>query len=218
MDKGLAMTSFWSMNRDAQLESNSGIPRQYAFTNIFKNFGTGDRPVVNKAPELNGVVDITLTVGDVFEPMAGVKAYDAEDGDLTHLVEVTGQVDTGVEGIYRLTYSVTDSEGLATTKTRKVTVEAAPVIDPTNTYDPTKIYNTGDQVIYNGKEYTAKWWTQGDIPGQADVWQGEIILNPDGSQDYVSGATYVEGDIVTYNGKTYKAKWWTQATPGTDDA
>ncbi|WP_418304220.1 carbohydrate-binding protein [Paenibacillus bovis] len=33
------------------------------------------------------------------------------------------------------------------------------------------IYVGGDTVSYNGKTYKAKWWTTGETPGQAEVWQ-----------------------------------------------
>ena len=33
------------------------------------------------------------------------------------------------------------------------------------------IYNGGDQVTHQGNKYEAKWWTQGDEPGVADVWK-----------------------------------------------
>nr|WP_274517933.1 carbohydrate-binding protein [Paenibacillus sp. A9] len=29
----------------------------------------------------------------------------------------------------------------------------------------------GDTVSYNGKTYKARWWTTGETPGQAEVWQ-----------------------------------------------
>ncbi len=32
-------------------------------------------------------------------------------------------------------------------------------------------YNSGDQVTHQGTQYEAKWWTQGDEPGSADVWK-----------------------------------------------
>ncbi|KAF9400064.1 hypothetical protein BGX21_005043, partial [Mortierella sp. AD011] len=31
-------------------------------------------------------------------------------------------------------------------------------------------YSGGAKVTYNGYEYTAQWWTQGDTPGSASVW------------------------------------------------
>lgn len=38
----------------------------------------------------------------------------------------------------------------------------------------TAIYVGGNRVTYNGRVWTAKWWTQGDIPGgSADVWRDD---------------------------------------------
>ncbi|WP_442902189.1 glycosyl hydrolase family 18 protein [Francisella sp. 19X1-34] len=67
------------------------------------------------------------------------------------------------------------------------------------------VYTKGDQVSYNGKTYTAKWWTQGDKPSNGGPWD----------TPYVAGAVwnvdeeYSGGQTVTLNGSTYKAKWWT---------
>lgn len=72
--------------------------------------------------------DKTITVGDTFDPKAGVTAKDAEDGDLTDKIEVAkNTVDTKKAGKYEVTYKVTDSDGATRTKTIKVTVkEKAP--------------------------------------------------------------------------------------------
>jgi chitinase len=32
------------------------------------------------------------------------------------------------------------------------------------------VYVGGNEVSYNGHRYRAKWWTQGETPGRADVW------------------------------------------------
>jgi hypothetical protein len=37
-------------------------------------------------------------------------------------------------------------------------------------WSATTVYWGNDKVSYQGFEYTAKWWTKGDTPGQADVW------------------------------------------------
>lgn len=81
-------------------------------------------------------------------------------------------------------------------------------------WDSAKVYLGGDMVSYNGREYKAKWWTQGETPGESDVW--EFVPASDGSYPaWNSGKAYVGGDIVTYNGQLYKAKWWTQGeVPG----
>ncbi|MBC1246960.1 immunoglobulin-like domain-containing protein [Listeria booriae] len=75
--------------------------------------------------------DTSVKKGGSFDPMAGVTASDAEDGNLTSSISVTANdVDTSVEGTYHVTYSVTDSDGNTTTKTITVTVSSnnAPVI------------------------------------------------------------------------------------------
>lgn len=42
-------------------------------------------------------------------------------------------------------------------------------------WDKSTVYNGGDEVAYNGKVYRAKWWTQGEEPGSADVWEDMLI-------------------------------------------
>ncbi|MFM2599106.1 chitinase [Vibrio fortis] len=40
-----------------------------------------------------------------------------------------------------------------------------------NGWDANKVYNTGDQVTFNGATYEAKWWTQGDEPSAGGPWK-----------------------------------------------
>jgi len=37
-------------------------------------------------------------------------------------------------------------------------------------WDSSKVYNGGYRASYKGHTWTAKWWTQGETPGAADVW------------------------------------------------
>jgi len=76
----------------------------------------------NEKPVINGAENITIKVGDSFDPKSGVIATDKEDGDITSKIVITGSVDTSKAGEYVLTYSITDSFGNNTTMTRKVTV------------------------------------------------------------------------------------------------
>lgn len=39
------------------------------------------------------------------------------------------------------------------------------------TWNKDKVYVGGDEVLYNGIKYRAKWWTQGDTPGTNEVWE-----------------------------------------------
>lgn len=72
--------------------------------------------VINNAPEINAK-DVTLTIGDKFDPMDGVTAMDNEDGDITKDIKVIeNNVDTEKAGDYKVIYKVTDSEGASKTK------------------------------------------------------------------------------------------------------
>lgn len=80
-------------------------------------------------------------------------------------------------------------------------------------WDSTKVYLSGDLVSYNGQDYRAQWWTQGETPGVAEVWK--LVTESGTYPDWNSSTAYVGGDMVTHNGNIYKAQWWTQGeVPG----
>ncbi|MGF1687075.1 DUF5011 domain-containing protein [Photobacterium japonica] len=124
--------------------------------------------VYSLKPVFEGVQDITIKMGESFDPMAGVKAIDAEDGDLTEAVMQSGSVNTAVAGVYTLTYSVTDSANQTVKITRKVTVSDGSVC--ANAWDKATVYNSGDSVNHAGKSWRAEWWTRGDEPGTTGEW------------------------------------------------
>ena len=39
------------------------------------------------------------------------------------------------------------------------------------TWDASKQYVGGSEVLYNGVKYRAKWWTQNEVPGETAVWE-----------------------------------------------
>ncbi|WP_018933926.1 lytic polysaccharide monooxygenase [Gracilibacillus lacisalsi] len=88
-------------------------------------------------------------------------------------------------------------------------------------WDPNAVYLNGDRVSYNGNVYQAKWWTQGDTPGESDVWElvnGDAPETPEQPEapEWSSTTAYNGGDRVTYQGVLYEALWWTQGeTPDT---
>ncbi|KAF9970157.1 Chitinase 1 [Actinomortierella ambigua] len=91
-------------------------------------------------------------------------------------------------------------------------------------------YSGGAVVSYNGRKYTAKWWTQGDVPSSSgSPWtdngpcSGSNTGNPgtpggcNGVTAWNSATAYTTGSKVTYGGYEYTAQWWTQGeTPGTN--
>ncbi|WP_159521965.1 immunoglobulin-like domain-containing protein, partial [Erysipelothrix urinaevulpis] len=67
---------------------------------------------------------VILNVNDSFDHLENVTASDIEDGDLTDKIEVDGldTLDLSKEGIYELTYNVTDSDNNTTSRKRQVFV------------------------------------------------------------------------------------------------
>ncbi|EOH99453.1 hypothetical protein UAW_00605 [Enterococcus haemoperoxidus ATCC BAA-382] len=75
------------------------------------------------------------------------------------------------------------------------------------TWVQSKTYVAGEKVFFNGIEYKAKWWSQGNTPGTSDVWQK---ITAGSVEEWREKLTYSGGDIVAFNGAQYKAKWWTR--------
>ncbi|WP_372441046.1 glycoside hydrolase family 19 protein [Actinacidiphila acididurans] len=94
-------------------------------------------------------------------------------------------------------------------------------------WNSSSVYTGGMTASYNSHNWSAKWWTQGETPGAADVWadQGACTGGTGGSGGttggsgcsypaWVAGHSYVTGDIVKYtNGLFYIA---THDNPGYD--
>ncbi|MGF1778227.1 glycosyl hydrolase family 18 protein [Vibrio nomapromontoriensis] len=76
-----------------------------------------------------------------------------------------------VDTNYQFTLSVSDGS-LTSTATHivKVIADNSGGIACSNTWDAGAVYNGGDKVVYNGQNYQAKWWTQGDDPEKSGEW------------------------------------------------
>ncbi len=89
---------------------------------------------------IHGADNITIKVGDTFNPLNGVTATDTEDGTISN-IEVIGKVNTSEVGEYTLTYKVTDTDnnittvenGVTATDTEDGTISNIEVIGKVNT-------------------------------------------------------------------------------------
>ncbi|MEF9952755.1 immunoglobulin-like domain-containing protein [Clostridium sp.] len=91
-----------------------------------------EKPAIPNTPPSITANNITLTLGDKFDPIANVSAHDAEDGDITDKIQVvSSNVNTSIAGTYEVKYSVVDSKGLETTLTIIVTIKGQIVIPNT---------------------------------------------------------------------------------------
>ena len=143
-----------SLESNIQLSYNVNIPipnmPPHDFTVNVKLVDDIELETKNNAPVIN-VTDSSIYVGEEFDALSGATkgiATDSEDGDLTSKVEVTGNVDTTKPGIYEVTYKVTDSKGLETTKTIKVTVLAKEEVEQ-NRLENGK-YTIENNTVYSG--------------------------------------------------------------------
>ena len=164
--------------------------------------------VLNEAPVIHAT-DKTITVGDTFDPMAGVTATDAEDGNLTAKIEVKkNDVDTTKAGKYEVTYKVTDTQGASFTKSITVTVNpkmevlnAVPTIDAAD-----KTITVGD--TFDPKAgVTATDAEDGDLTAKIIVEKNDVDTTKAGKYEVTykvtdnQGATRTKTITVTVNPK-----------------
>ncbi|MBW3089238.1 DUF5011 domain-containing protein [Bifidobacterium sp. 82T25] len=83
---------------------------------------TYEGPADTDKPVIKGADDKTITVGDPFDPKAGVTATDETDGDITSKITISGSVDVTKPGKYELNYTVSDNAGNKTEVKRVITV------------------------------------------------------------------------------------------------
>ncbi|PMH41163.1 chitinase [Vibrio sp. 10N.286.49.B3] len=124
--------------------------------------------VYSQKPFFKGVENTKVQQGERFDPLAGVTATDPEDGDLTSQIVVIGEVDTDRLGQYELSYQVTDSANQTVSTQRTVSVVNGEVCD--DEWNAQTVYVGGDVVAFNGFDWKAGWWTQGDEPGSTGEW------------------------------------------------
>lgn len=90
-----------------------GKPESIHITDLQNGWDPTDddknNPYLNKKPQINGVSDTTINVGDDFDILKGVSALDTCGNDITDKMVVTGNVISSKAGTYKVTYEVEDS-------------------------------------------------------------------------------------------------------------
>ncbi|GAA2012717.1 sugar-binding protein [Microbacterium ulmi] len=148
-------------------------------------------------------------------------------GTLTIRLSAAGPVTT--RDLVRVTFRATDRLGTAALDVDAAATRVAPdgyswtshvggsgsATIAVAEWDAKAVYNEGDRVGYQGRQYLASWWTSNQKPGDPyGPWQ-EIATLDDGSAVWTASRIFDAGDVVTYDGRTWTAKWWTRnQTPG----
>ncbi|MDG4984976.1 DUF5011 domain-containing protein [Lactococcus lactis] len=143
-------------------------------------------PVINAS-------DVSLKVGDKFDPMSGVTASDEIDGDITNKVSVkSNDVDTSKPGTYHVTYTVTNSSGVSVDKTITVTVKASTTVTSFK-----RVYWQKYGYVYEGQVKNSDW----DMSTASNLKEVINVVDASGKTVQQVSATptdwYTKG---TYNG------------------
>lgn len=71
------------------------------------------------------------------------------------------------------------------------------------------IYQQGNKVQWQGSEYTAQWWTQGEVPGSSQ--QGAWLKANNGALSaWDAGQIYQANAKAIYGNQVWQARWWNQ--------
>ncbi|UVS80003.1 glycoside hydrolase family 19 protein [Actinokineospora sp. UTMC 2448] len=96
-----------------------------------------------------------------------------------------------------------------------LSASTAQAADCVTAWVSSQVYTGGQTASHNGRNWSAKWWTQGETPGAAAVWAdqgacGGSTTPPPGTctaSDWVAGRNYRAGDVVRYtDGRHYIAE------------
>lgn len=158
--------------------------------------------------ETENTVDLMWTAAT---DNVGVDYYEIyRNGERVHVnVSGTRMIDKGLQSDTAYMYEVkaVDAAGNLSEKSNTLNVktkEKAP--EGTTTWETNTVYNAGDRVLFNGNEYEAKYWTQGNQPDTSNAWE----LISDVAVEWNAEKAYQGGEKVQHEGITYKAKWWTK--------
>lgn len=147
----------------------------------------------NSVPEITAN-DVIIKVGDKFNELQGVTAYDKEDGDLTDSIEVIeNTVDVNTPNIYKVTYKVTDKNGAEVTKTILVTVRSneKPVITGADNVE-IEFNSSFDKKA----DVTATDYEDKDLTGSI-VITGEVNTKVSGKYELKYSVTDSDGNTTT---------------------
>ena len=124
--------------------------------------------LINTTPSLN-VENVSLTVGDLFEPLNHVSAYDVEEGDLTQKIELVSSNFINAAGSYTLVFKVSDKYNASISKTMNVTVNEI------NNNAP--IINAIDRSVLKNSEYDPRSGVSANDIEDGDITEKIEILN-----------------------------------------
>lgn len=174
-----------------RVADKEGLAAEKTIT-VIVNPKTSEMETINHVPIINAT-DKVLNVGDKFNPLDGVTAFDEEDKDikLTEVNVIANNVDTGVVGTYNVTYKVTDKNGASTVKTITVIVnpKTIEVEKPNNVPN----INVTDKVVTVGDKF--------------DPLEGVTVFDEEGKEIKLTQANIIANNVDTRVAGTYNVTY-----------
>lgn len=165
-----------------------------------------------EAPVFENVNDASFTLGTAFNPLAGITAFDAFDGDVTDKItyvikdendEVVTEIDVDVVGVYTIIYTVSDEALNTATKERVISFEEMRFKD--------------ENLIVNGdfKEALGQEWGSHVDGGGAfteTITDEQLVLDVTGLGTNPWDVQYFYEGFTLELGKTYRVSFTAKAS------
>ena len=183
-EKGLAMVSYWSMNRDAKIDNGQGqVSTPFEFLNTAQLFLESEVPEDLEDTEAP-TTPKNLSVAFLTTKQARLEWSESSDNDRVKqynlsLVGGAEEITTSTSDLsytfnelnsttaYTVTLTAEDRSGNVSEPTTITFTTLEDVVTDIPEWDANTIYVAGDRVMHEGLEYEAKWWTQNDIPSES---------------------------------------------------
>ena len=165
--------------------------------------------IVNQLPVINAY-DKTIYLNSSFDPLAGVTAYDSEDGTIDKINVDKNEVKTDTLGKYKVTYSVTDSYEQTVTKTITITVSEKVLEKKDGLFYIDYLSNVNGELELKG--YNTIKGIDNDLNQKIEY--KVILKNIDNGKTYEQYATRITDeedipfDVYSSDGKNYKYSWF----------
>ncbi len=180
------------------------IPGEYEVTySVSDSDGNNTMEIItvevlsNESPQIEGAKDQTIKVNESLNLLNGVTAADKEDGDLTGSIVVDdSKLDITSPGKYEVTYSVTDSDGNATTERIIVTVVSTSNEKPVISGLENQTININETIdLLDGITATDK--EDGDLTNNIVVDDSKMDLSKVGNYEVSYSVTDSDGNTTT---------------------
>ncbi|MDQ6418536.1 glycosyl hydrolase family 18 protein [Paenibacillus sp. LHD-117] len=197
--KGLAGGMFWELSSDCRVSSKYSCSGTKLLNVLHEKLLNGETPGGGNEPDVTAPnaptglavtgktgtsVSLSWNAATDDRQVTGYQVF--VDGTLKTSVAGTSATVTGLSGgtAYSFAVKARDAAGNVSAASASISATTDVVTVPpcsVSDWQPTAVYTGGNQAVYNGIIYEAKWWTQGDRPDLSGPWGVWKVIGTCGS-------------------------------------